>query len=156
MVLARFVALLPVRRARSPLALPLVALALVGGACGPAPDLAHDVGVELAFDPAPRVGDTTCTVRLTDPAGAPLRGARIEVEGNMNHAGMVPVFADPAETEPGRYEAPFEFTMGGDWFVIVRAELQDGRSLEQILDLPGVAVTDGGGGAASCCKTEGQ
>ena len=95
--------------------------------------------MDLSFDPAPRVGATTCTVALADAAGAPVTGATVEVEGNMNHAGMVPVFAEPREVAPGRYQAPFEFTMGGDRFAIVRAELADGSSMEQIVEVPGVA-----------------
>jgi hypothetical protein len=42
--------------------------------------------------------------------------------------------------------------MGGDWFVIVRGELPDGRALEQVVDVPGVAVADGGQSAAACCQ----
>lgn len=126
----------------------LAALAL---ACVPAPELARDVDVELAFEPAPHVGPTTCTVRLVDEAGAPLAGARLQLEGNMNHAGMVPVFGDAREVAPGVYEAPLEFTMGGDWFVVVRGTLADGRELERIHDLPGVPTEPG---AESCCPGE--
>ena len=112
--------------------LPLLALL---AACGPAVERARDVDVQLSFAPAPHVGDTTCTVTLAGPGGAPLVGATLEVEGNMNHAGMVPVFGDATETAPGVYQAPLEFTMGGDWFVIVRADLADGRSLEEVVDM---------------------
>lgn len=109
-----------------------------GTSCAPAREPAPDVAVSLAFDPEPHVGGTTCTVRLADGAGAPVRGADVRLEGNMNHAGMVPVFADAAEAAPGRYESPFEFTMGGDWFVVVSADLPDGRALERVVRVPGV------------------
>ena len=56
----------------------------------------------------------------------------------MNHAGMVPVFADAVEIAPGRYRADLEFTMSGDWFILVRADLPDGRSMERKIDVPGV------------------
>ena len=56
----------------------------------------------------------------------------------MNHAGMVPVFADARETAPGRYEATLNFTMAGDWFILVQARLPDGRTVEQAIDVPGV------------------
>ena len=45
-----------------------------------------------------------------------------------------------SETAPGRYQADLEFTMGGDWFILVRAELLDGRSMERKIDVPGVDV----------------
>jgi len=79
-------------------------------------------------------------VSLRKASGEPLTGAQLEVEGNMNHAGMVPVFGTAKETEPGLYEAPIEFTMGGDWFFIVSGELASGRQIESVHDVPGVAV----------------
>jgi len=79
--------------------------------------------------------------RLADEAGQPIEGADVELEGNMSHAGMVPVFAAAREVAPGQYEAQLEFTMGGDWFIVVRAALPDGRSLERTFDVPGVDVT---------------
>jgi hypothetical protein len=56
----------------------------------------------------------------------------------MSHAGMAPVFAQATEAEPGHYEAPIEFTMGGDWFILVKATLPDGRQLERQMELPAV------------------
>lgn len=115
----------------------MMLLALVGCARG-GQDL-PDVGVELVVEPSPpRIGPATLTVTLTGAGGEPLTGAQVELEGNMSHAGMVPVFADAAEVAPGQYRADLEFTMGGDWFILVRAELADGRSLERQIDLPGV------------------
>jgi hypothetical protein len=64
----------------------------------------------------------------------------MQLEGNMSHAGMVPVFAQAVETEAGQYEADLEFTMAGDWFILVQADLPDGRSMEHKVDLPGVDV----------------
>jgi hypothetical protein len=75
---------------------------------------------------------------LHDANGLPISGAQVELEGNMNHAGMVPVFAEASEVAPGRYRAGMEFTMGGDWFILVRADLPDGRSMERKVDVPGV------------------
>lgn len=128
---------------------PILAASLGALACGPAGARTLDVHVDLHFDPAPRVGRTTCTVRLSDEGGAPLTGATVGIEGNMNHAGMVPAFGAAVEAAPGLYQAPLEFTMGGDWFVIVRAELADGRAVEQVLDVPGVAVMGTEGATSS-------
>jgi hypothetical protein len=78
-----------------------------------------------------------------DADGELIENAELELEANMSHAGMVPVFASAREVAPGRYEASLEFTMGGDWFILVRSELPDGRSLERRVDLPGVDVLCG-------------
>lgn len=69
----------------------------------------------------------------------PVTGARIKLEGNMSHAGMVPVFADARETEPGRYQSSMELSMAGDWFVLVHVTLPDGRKLDRQFDIKGVA-----------------
>jgi hypothetical protein len=78
-----------------------------------------------------------------DATGELIENAELELEANMSHAGMVPVFASGREVAPGKYEASLEFTMGGDWFILVHAELPDGRSLERTIDLPGVDVVCG-------------
>lgn len=110
-------------------------------ACGGDGDAAPEVAVAVSFDPLPFVGPTTCTVALRGADGAPVTGASLQVEGNMNHAGMVPVFVDLTAAGDGIYAGPFEFTMGGDWFVVIRGELADGRALERVIDVPAVPVT---------------
>lgn len=115
----------------------LLLLSLVGCSRG-AKDL-PEIAVDLVISPEPpQLGPAAITVTLQDAEGEPISGARVELEGNMNHAGMVPVFADAVEVTPGRYQASLEFTMGGDWFILVRADLPDGRSMERKIDVPGV------------------
>ena len=82
----------------------------------------------------------TITLRLTDTAGGQVDGARITLEANMSHAGMVPVFADARETEPGRYQSTVELTMAGDWFILVHVTLTDGRKLDRHFEIKGVAA----------------
>ena len=97
------------------------------------------ITVDLTIEPhPPQLGPARITVELADAGGQPIAGAKVELEGNMNHAGMVPVFVRATEGTPGRYEADLEFTMGGDWFILVRADLPDGRSMERQVDVPGV------------------
>jgi hypothetical protein len=92
---------------------------------------------EVAPQP-PRVGPSTITLGLTDAPGKPITGARVKLEGNMSHPGMVPVFGDAREIEEGRYQASIEFTMGGDWIVSVKADLPDGQKLEREFEVKGV------------------
>jgi hypothetical protein len=84
------------------------------------------------------VGPARVTVSASDGAGQPLSGAALRIEGNMAHAGMVPVFADARETAPGRYDAEMHFTMAGDWYLVVSGRLADGRRLERRFDVRGV------------------
>ncbi len=116
----------------------LTLLTLVAGCRRSGQDLS-DVGVSLVVNPnPPQVGKALVTLMLSDSAGQPITGAKVEFEGNMSHAGMAPTLAQPTEVAPGRYEAPLEFNMAGDWFILVRATLPDGRKLERQVDVPGV------------------
>lgn len=103
-----------------------------------------DITTNLVIEPdPPRIGPATILLEVTDASGLPVHDAAISLEGNMNHAGMVPVISQATEIAPGRYKADLEFTMGGDWFIMIRAELIDGRTLERTIDVPGVDVICG-------------
>lgn len=122
--------------------LALLLLALVG--CGRVSRDLPDVSVGLVLSPEPpQIGPSLVTVTLLDANGKPIEKAEVELEANMSHAGMVPVFAPAREVAPGDYAASVEFTMGGDWFILVRSQLPDGRSFERRIDLPGVDVLCG-------------
>jgi hypothetical protein len=88
----------------------------------------------------PRVGPVTITLRVIDSSGQPVPGARIRLEGNMSHAGMVPAFADAAEIERGRYRAILELSMAGDWVVLVHLTLPNGSKLDRQFEIKGVAA----------------
>lgn len=119
-------------------------LLLVVVSCGRASKDLPDVVVEMVVSPEPaQIGPSTVTVTLMDAKGELIENADLELEANMSHAGMVPVFASAREVAPGQYEASLEFTMGGDWFILVHSQLPDGRSLERRIDLPGVDVRCG-------------
>jgi len=87
----------------------------------------------------PHVGQVTITLSVHDASGAPVSGAHINLEGNMSHPGMVPVFADVREMEPGRYLSTMELSMGGDWNVTAHVTLSDGRKSDHQFDIKGVS-----------------
>ena len=92
------------------------------------------------------VGATRLLIEVSDAAGGPVAGAEVRVEGNMNHAGMAPVFASAVEEEPGMYVVPgFRFTMAGGWILTVRVTLPDGRqaSYEHATDVLSMSEGDG-------------
>jgi hypothetical protein len=117
----------------------LAVLLLVLAGCSRGGKDLPDVAMDLIVEPQPpQIGLARITISLADAGRQPISGARVALEGNMSHAGMVPVFAQASEVTPGRYQADLEFTMGGDWFILVRADLPDGRSMERKVDVPGV------------------
>ncbi len=109
-------------------------------ACRGQPAAASKMEVTLSIAPDPPVvGPAVIRVQVRDTGGSLLGGAVVEVEGNMTHAGMVPVLAPAVEQEKGLYVADrFRFTMGGDWFLTVRVALPDGRRLEKVFTVKGV------------------
>ena len=92
------------------------------------------ITIELKPGYSAQVGETTLTVILIDAQGALVEGATVRVRGDMNHAGMVPVNAETAESSGGEYTVPFEWTMGGDWIVTVEATLADGTVVTRTFD----------------------
>jgi len=119
-------------------------LLLLLAACGRASKDLPDVAVDLDIEPdPPRLGLAVVTIALRDGDDQPITDAMVQIEGNMSHAGMVPVFANALEVAPGLYRADLDFTMGGDWFILVRADLPDGRSLERKIDVPAVDAVCG-------------
>ena len=129
------------RRSFGPVVLALLlALATVAGCGGDEPP-ATNIALALSVTPAqPAVGPATIEVSAQTENGEPVTGADLEVEGTMTHAGMEPVTADLTEESDGRYVTrDFQFTMGGDWVIIVRGTLADGTKVEQSFDVPGVS-----------------
>jgi len=133
------------RRRGGPSGLLLVALlGLVLGvaACGRGDDQnAGDVRMALAIVPeSPSVEPVTLALTVNTTDGEPVSGAELQAEGNMNHAGMEPVFAELIEQEPGVYQSEgFAFTMGGDWIITITGELADGEPVSETFD---VSVTE--------------
>lgn len=130
--------------------LTLLILVLLISACSrdsaqpsPPPD---DTGVqiELVWQPdPPAIGAAELRITITDADNAPIVGAVVDVRGDMSHAGMAPVIREDVQTDAnGIAQIPFEWTMGGDWFVIVTATLPDGTSVERRFDLSISSTSD--------------
>jgi YtkA-like protein len=113
----------------------IAALAGCGKKAGTIPNVV--MSHEIAPLP-PKVGPAKITVSLTDAAGRPIAGAHVSLEGYMTHPGMRPVFGEAGEVGSGRYQAPIQFTMGGDWVILVRINLPDGHKFEREFEVKGV------------------
>ena len=117
----------------------LLVCAALGTACHRDGPPASNVTVACTVVPQPpRVGDAVVTVRLVDRADKPVTGARIKLEADMSHPGMEPLFAQASETAPGRYVAHMQFTMPGDWVILVEGALANGQRIDRQVDVKGV------------------
>jgi hypothetical protein len=106
-----------------------------------------NLALSVAISPTPpMVGEARIIISLSDSEGTPIPDALVEVEGNMSHAGMVPVFDTARGEEAGRYGiSDFAFTMAGDWVLDVKATLPDGRWVRILKPANVVGVMGGGG-----------
>jgi YtkA-like len=103
-------------------------------------DPADTVRVSWTLDPAPPVVGTPIVARLTlrNADEQPVTGARLRLEGLMSHPGMAPVLAAVVERGNGEYEAPLQFTMAGDWILLVTGELPGGVQMKKQIEITGV------------------
>jgi YtkA-like protein len=133
----------PVARRRQPVSLLFLGLAVCAGpllaACNKATESAPEIVVEHEIAPyPPKVGQATVTLKLFGSGGVPQSEAQVSLEANMSHAGMRPVIGEAKEVGPGRYQAPVEFTMRGDWIILIHITLPDGRKLQRQIEIKAV------------------
>ncbi|MDD9954824.1 MAG: FixH family protein [Anaerolineaceae bacterium] len=81
-----------------------------------------------------RVGEAELLVDVTDADGRAVSPERVDVRGDMDHAGMQPVLRDDVQGSNGKYRVAFEWTMAGDWTVTVRLTFADDSVLEKTFD----------------------
>jgi copper(I)-binding protein len=87
---------------------------------------------DLSLNPmSTAVGETVLMFTLNDKEGQPVNNATLDIKGDMNHAGMQPVLGKVTQGVNGVYAVPFEWTMGGDWYVTVDVTLADGTTFSQ-------------------------
>jgi hypothetical protein len=108
-------------------------------ACRPSSAPLPSIVLAAEISPQPlQVGVSTVMLKLNDAAGNPINDARIRLEGTMTHPGMRPVFSAAEPAGVGRYRSSLEFTMAGDWVVLVHITLPNGQQLERQIDVKGV------------------
>ncbi|MGH8638748.1 MAG: FixH family protein [Burkholderiales bacterium] len=108
----------------------------LSSACFVAAPVARDVSVESTLTPAqPTIGKAVLRVRLLDASRRPVPGAQLRVEGHMSHPGMSPVLATATEHSPGIYQTQLQFTMRGDWVLVVTGALAKGAAVNHRIDV---------------------
>jgi hypothetical protein len=121
------------------LLLSLCAGMLMITACRHSPRREPEISVRMEITPQPvRVGPSAIVIRMSDTAGKPVSRATIEVEADMTHPGMSPVFGEATETAPGLYRSSVRFNMSDDWVVLLHIKLPDGQKVERQMDVRGV------------------
>lgn len=81
------------------------------------------------------VGETTLIVDVTDDEGNPIENpGTLNLRGDMDHAGMVPVIVDAEDSNNGVFTVPFEWTMGGAWTVTATLTLPDEETVTATYD----------------------
>ena len=91
-----------------------------------------DLQITLAVEPAEAtVGEAELVIRVADAEGKAVTPARVDVRGDMSHAGMVPVLREDVTGADGSYRVPFEWTMAGDWTVEVTLTFADESSVSR-------------------------
>jgi len=79
--------------------------------------------------------ETEFTFRLKDKTNSPIENAQVKVEATMNHAGMVPIFADASAQPGGIYKSRIRLTMNGDWILFLTIKKADGDIIKKELFL---------------------
>jgi hypothetical protein len=99
------------------------------------------VAIEYRISPQlVRVGPAVVNLKLRDAAGNPVAGARVNLEADMSHPAMAPVFGEARERALGEYAGGLELAMPGGWVVLIHVTLPDGRKLDRQVSVPGVAT----------------
>ena len=96
-------------------------------------DESFELSLKITPDPA-RIGSAQVQITMQDASGQAITGAQLDLRGDMTHAGMQPVLAEAEEVEPGVYLATMEWSMAGDWVLIVDGTLADGTSFNRQLE----------------------
>ena len=78
------------------------------------------------------VGETQVIARLRDQNGQAIdKPGRLSLRGDMDHAGMAPVFAEASAAVNGVFTLPFEWTMAGSWILEAQLNMQSGDGLTE-------------------------
>lgn len=125
--------------ARKKLLLLVCLTAMVCSGCGHSADALRSISIQQQITPQPvHVGGAAISVQLSGHNAAPVSGATIMIETEMNHPGMKPYFKTATEFATGHFQAPLSFDMPGDWVVLLHVTLANGKQIERQIDVRGV------------------
>ena len=117
----------------------LIAASLLSACWRPA-STTNEISLGWTIEPSTPSASTNTLARITlnDREQQPVNGARLQLEAHMTHPGMAPVVRPLTARGGGVYEAHVQFSMAGDWVLVVTGELADGRRITRSLPIAGV------------------
>ena len=117
----------------------LLAAALLSGCWRPASST-NEISLQWTVEPSTPSASTDTLTRITlqDAQQRPVNGARLQLEAHMSHPGMTPVVRPLTDRGGGSYETRLQFSMAGDWILVVTGDLPDGRRITRSLPIAGV------------------
>ncbi|MCY4071260.1 MAG: copper chaperone PCu(A)C [Chloroflexi bacterium] len=78
------------------------------------------------------VGQSQISVSVRDKNGNSIENpGAIALRGDMDHAGMAPVFAESSEAINGVFTLPFEWTMAGTWILEANLTMDSGERVTE-------------------------
>ena len=113
----------------------IILLILLTTACRQQQISSSDITLDLTVSDM-LVGDTTLLITVLDTDGNVIQNpGKLSLRGDMDHAGMVPVFAESETSIDGVFTLPFEWTMAGGWIVEASLNLDSGAVVTQSFNL---------------------
>lgn len=113
----------------------IILLILLATACRQQQISSSDITLDLTVSDM-LVGDTTLLITVRDTDGNVIQNpGKLSLRGDMDHAGMVPVFAESDTSVDGVFTLPFEWTMAGGWIVEASLNLDSGAVVTQSFNL---------------------
>ena len=106
--------------------------------CHEAPRQSDGLVIESEILSPLQTGPVVLNLKARDAASRLVTGARIELEGDMSHPGMAPVFGEATEVGKGQYRGRLDLPMGGDWVILMHVTLAGGQKIERQIDVKGV------------------
>lgn len=112
-------------------ALTLLTLLMLPVACRQQSLSSSDLRLEVSVNSL-LVGETQVIARLRDQNGNAVdKPGRLSLRGDMDHAGMEPVFAEASAAVNGVFTLPFEWTMAGSWILEAQLNMESGDGLTE-------------------------
>ena len=90
-----------------------------------------DISLDISINGL-HVGQSKISVSVRDKNGDSIENpGAIVLRGDMDHAGMAPVFAESSEAINGVFTLPFEWTMAGSWILEANLTLDSGEQVTE-------------------------
>ncbi|MEZ4671809.1 MAG: FixH family protein [Anaerolineae bacterium] len=87
--------------------------------------------IQMTSDPYPLViGPSQLFFAVLDAAGNPVDATSLELDVEMTHDGMLPLYAPVTKTGFGQFSATVQWSMAGSWTVSAEAVLADGSTMD--------------------------